>query len=147
MGFLDDLGGFDFPSGGGGAPSGLDLGSLGDPFRGGGASVGDFTTVPSFVPGQTGSGSGFSFPGLDAIGKGIGLGADVLKAGGGIWSAVQNANYQNSLKDYYNQRAKAEAAYNQQVQDYLQQRGQWEQNLMGQFGEQQQSLQDALLTF
>lgn len=112
----------------------------------------DFSgTFGSFTPGSSpggGGGSLFSgFPSLSDLGKGIGIGTDLLKAGGGIFSAVQNAQYQSALKDYYAQRAKAEAVYNQQVQDYLAQRSAFESNLMGQFGEQSQSLQDALLVF
>jgi len=112
---------------------GLDLSGVGGLTGGGGS--------------PTGGGGGFSFPSLGDLGKGIGIGTDLLKAGGGIFSAVQNANYQKSLSDYYSQRSKAEAVYNQQVQDYLAQRAQFESGLLGQFGEQSQTLQDALLAF
>src|SRR5436309_3147133 len=105
----------------------------------------DLSGLPGLTGGETAptGGGGFSFPSLGDLGKGIGIGTDLLKAGGGIYSAVQNAQYQNALKDYYSQRAKAEAVYNQQVQDYLAQRSQFESGLLGQFGEQSQSLQDA----
>src|SRR5262249_13884180 len=153
---LFDAGGLDFtfPSdfvstGGGGwslpSPSFLDSTAGSPSFLGGTPSLGDQAAMA--WGGGGGGGGGFSFPSLDTLGKAVRIGSDVLQAGGGIYSAIQNANYQKSLQDYYSQRAKAEAAYNQQVQDYLTQRAQWEGQLFGQFGEQEQSLQDALTTF
>jgi hypothetical protein len=99
-----------------------------------------------------GGAGGFNFGNLlSNIGTGVGVGKDILGGVLSVRSQMANAQYQRDLQNYYRQQAAQQAAYNTSVQNYLNSRAAWEQQMAGtfqdtfnQFGDQLKGFQDTM---